>query len=200
MINISAMISTNHLVQAVIIGAVLAYLTATLIINAKINAIKTTVNGWSTTLQCGRPGSGVLLRAASAKFLPAVNIAEEAVYYTTTVDSEKKTLNGRHNYLLHFPAGELPPNDAFWSLTMTDVVGYMVNNPIDRYALGDRSGLVQNSDGSTDIYIQGAAPAGHEANWLPSPAGKFKLWLRVYLPGQAVLDGKYQVPPVRKVG
>lgn len=194
------MISTNHLVQAVIIGAVLAYLTATLIINAKINAIKTTVNGWSTTLQCGRPGSGVLLRAASAKFLPAVNIAEEAVYYTTTVDSEKKTLNGRHNYLLHFPAGELPPNDAFWSLTMTDVVGYMVNNPIDRYALGDRSGLVQNSDGSTDIYIQGAAPAGHEANWLPSPAGKFKLWLRVYLPGQAVLDGKYQVPPVRKVG
>ena len=72
-------------------------------------------------------------------------------------------------------------------------------NPLNRYSVSDRSGLVQNPDGSVDITIQNAAPAGHESNWLPAPSGKFILWLRVYIPGQAILDGKYQVPPVLEV-
>jgi hypothetical protein len=199
MANILAMLSASHVVQAIIIGGVLAFLTATLIINARIKSIQTTVNGWSTTLKCAQPGSGILLRAASAKVLPAVNVAQEAVYWTTTLDSAGKTLNGRHDYLLHFPAGELPPNDAFWSLTITDVVGYMVSNPIDRHSVGDRSGLVPNADGSIDIYIRSTAPAGHEPNWLPAPAGKFKLMLRAYLPGSAILNGEYHLPPVVKV-
>ena len=108
-------------------------------------------------------------------------------------------LNGQREYVLHFPAGQLPPNEAFWSLTMTDVVGYMVRNPIDRYSVGSRSGLMPNADGSIDIYIQRTAPAGHESNWLPAPAGNFKLMLRAYLPGRAILDGEYHVPPVKKV-
>ena len=62
-----------------------------------------------------------------------------------------------------------------------------------------RSGLAQNPDGSVDIYIQNAAPAGHESNWLPAPAGKFILWLRVYIPGEAILHGEYTVPPVVEV-
>jgi hypothetical protein len=199
MANILAMLSTAHIVQAIIIGGVLAFLTAIIIMNAVIKTMTTTVNGWSTTLKCGRPGNGILLRAASAKFLPVVNVVEEAAYWTTTVDSTRKTLNGRHAYLLHFPAGELPPNDAFWSLTITDVVGYMVSNPIDRHSLGDRSGLAPNADGSIDIYLQRTVPTGHEPNWLPAPAGNFKLMLRAYLPGRAVLDGEYHVPPVIKV-
>jgi len=199
MANILAMLSAAHIVQAIIIGAVLAFLTAIIIMNAVIKTMTTTVNGWSTTLKCGQPGNGILLRAASAKFLPAVNVVEEAAYWTTTIDSTGKTLNGRHDYLLHFPAGELPPNDAFWSLTITDVVGYMVNNPIDRHSLGDRSGLVPNADGSIDIYLHSTAPTGHEPNWLPAPAGNFKLMLRAYLPGSAILNGEYHVPPVNKV-
>ena len=147
----------------------------------------------------GQPGNGILLRAACARILPAVNVGQEAAYWTTTVDSAGRTLNGQHEYVLHFPAGQLPPNDAFWSLTMTDVVGYMVRNPIDRYSVGSRSGLVPNADGSIDIYMQRTAPAGHESNWLPAPAGNFKLMLRAYLPGRAVLDGEYHVPPVMKV-
>lgn len=193
------MLSSAHVVQAIIIGGVLAFLTAIIIINIKINAIKTTVNGWSTSLKCGRPGNGMLTRAASSKFPPAVNVAEEAMYWTTTVDSTKKTLNGRHNYVLHFPAGQLPPNDAFWSLTITDVTGHMVSNPIDRHSVGDHSGLAPNPDGSIDIHIQRAVPAMHEPNWLPAPAGNFKLMLRLYLPGRAVLEGQYQVPLVVKV-
>jgi hypothetical protein len=199
MANILAMLSGFHVVQAIIIGGVLAFLTANIIMNAVVKAMTTTVNGWSTTSKCGQPGNGILLRAACAKILPAVNVAQEAAYWTTTVDSTGRALSGRHNYVLHFPAGQLPPNDAFWSLTMTDVVGYMVSNPIDRYSVGDRSGLVPNADGSIDIYIQSTAPAGHESNWLPAPAGNFKLMLRAYLPGRAILDGEYHVPPVIKV-
>ena len=97
---------------------------------------------------------------------------------------------------MHFAAEQLPPNDAFWSLTMADDHQRFVPNPINRYIVNDRSGLVPNTDGSVDIYIQNAAPAGHESNWLPAPSGKFILWLRVYIPGEAILQGKYAVPPV----
>jgi len=77
---------------------------------------------------------------------------------------------------------------------------HFVANPIDRYSVGDRSGLAQNADGSVDIYLQNAAPAGHQANWLPAPAGRFNLWLRVYMPGAAILRGEYAVPPVVEAG
>jgi hypothetical protein len=75
----------------------------------------------------------------------------------------------------------------------------MVDNPIDRYSVGDRSDLVRGADGSIDVYIQNAAPAGHESNWLPAPTGTFVLMLRAYQPGAAVLSGEYRVPPVVEV-
>jgi hypothetical protein len=190
---------TTGVVQGIIVGAVLAFITATLILNAVARAMQTTVDGWTTTLKCGQPGNGMLQRAACAKVLAAVNVAQEAVYWTTTVDGAGKTLSGQHDYVLHFPAGQLPPTEAFWSLTLTDVVGYMVKNPADRYGVSDRSGLVPNADGSTDIYIQSAPPAGRESNWLPASAGNFKLWLRAYLPGAPILEGQYRVPPVVRV-
>jgi hypothetical protein len=191
--------NSSGLVQAFFIGAALVYITTTLILDDQVEAIQTTTNGWKTIRQCNLPGNGILLRAACAKVLPMANVAQEAVYWTTTVDSTGRALSGRHNYVLHFPAGQLPPNNAFWSLTMTDLRNYMVNNPINRSSLGGGSGLVPNADGSIDIYIQNAAPAEHESNWLPAPSGGFKLWLRVYLPGAAILDGKYNLPPVVEV-
>jgi hypothetical protein len=131
--------------------------------------------------------------------LPATNVAEESVYWLTAKDSTGQKLNGQHDYLMHFPAGGLPPAEAFWSLTMTDAKKALVANPTNRYSVGDRSGLVPNADGSTDIYIQNTAPAGHESNWLPAPTGAFILWLRAYQPGKTVLDGTYQVPPIMEV-
>jgi hypothetical protein len=186
-------------VPGVLVGAVLAVVTALLLITAQFNAMQTTVNGWSITMTCGKASNGILVRAACAQHLPAVNLPEEAVYWTTTVDGAGQTLTGAHDYLLHFPPGGLPPNNAFWSLTMTIAPGNLVANPINRYSLGDRSGLVPGADGSIDIYIQHAAPAGHEANWLPSPSGDFMLWLRAYQPGAAILSGAYRVPPVVEV-
>jgi hypothetical protein len=197
--NILAALSASHVVQGIIVGGVLAFLTASIIMNAVMRAARTTVNGWSTTMKCGQPGNGILLRAACARYLPAVNVAQEAAYWTTTVDGEGRTLNGRHDYVLHFQEGQFPPNDAFWSLTMNDVVGYMIRNPVNRSSVGSQTGLVPNPDGSIDFYFQIRAPAGHEANWLPAPAGNFKLMLRAYLPCAAILKGEYRVPPVIKV-
>jgi hypothetical protein len=199
MANLIAMLSTYHVVQGIIIGAVLAYISANLIMNAVLKSVTTTVNGWNITLKCGQPGNGILLRAACAKTLPGINLAQEAAYWTTTTDHTGKKLNGHHDYILHFPAGQLPPNDAFWSLSITDVAGFMVSNPIDRHSVGDHSGLAPNADGSNDIYIQTTAPAGHELNWLPAPSGNFKLMLRAYMPGAAILDGRYTLPSVHRV-
>src|SRR5581483_4251815 len=158
MTHILTWLAGSHIIQGIIVGGVLAFLTANLTMNAVVKAMTTTVNGWSTTTRCGQPGNGILLRAACARTLPAVNVVQEAAYWTTTVDSAGRRLSGQHAYVLHFPAGHLPPNEAFWSLTMTDVVGYMVRNPIDRASVGSRSGLVPNADGSLDIYLQRTAP------------------------------------------
>ena len=199
MTNFLTTLSVSHVAQAIIVGTVLAFLTAQVLMNAAMKAVTTTVNGWSATTKAGQPGNGLMLRAACARTLPAVNVAQEAMYWTTTRDGAGRRLNGQREYILTFPAGQLPPNEAFWSLTLTDVAGYMVKNSINRSSVGSRSGLAPNADGSIDIYLQRTAPAGHESNWLPTPAGALKLMLRAYLPGRAILDGEYQVPPVKRV-
>jgi hypothetical protein len=184
------------IILGIIAGGVLALIATNLLLYADGKSVYTTVNGWSTTMQAGKPGNSVLLKAVMAIELPAANVAEESVYWITAKDSTGQKLNGQHDYVIHFLSGRLPPGEAFWSLTMTDAKKVLVANPTNRYSVGDRSGLVKNADGSTDIYIQNTAPAGHETNWLPAPTGNFILWLRVYQPGKIVLDGKYQVPPV----
>jgi hypothetical protein len=185
----------TDVLQGILIGGGLAFVTAQ--IYARIKATK--VNGWITMFGCGVPGNGMLLRAAHAQIFPGpVNVPQEAMYWTTCVDGTGHTLSGRWDYIMHFPPGGLPPNKAFWSLTMADAHQRFVPNPVNRYSVSDRSGLTQNADGSVDIYMQKAAPAGHESNWLPAPAGNFIVWLRVYVPGQAILDGEYEVPPIIK--
>ncbi|SEC09441.1 Protein of unknown function [Paramicrobacterium humi] len=191
-----AWIAHSGIVQGIIIGAALAFLTAILILNTVIRSMTTTVNGWSAIRDCGMPGNGILTRAACAKALPMVNVFEEAAYWTAARDSSRRPLTGRNAYVLHFPAGGLPPNHAFWSLTATDPVGYAPSSPTRPTSVSGRSSLAVNRDGSLDLYLQAAAPRGRERNWLPTPAGRFKLMLRAYLPGAAILDGTYRVPEV----
>jgi hypothetical protein len=180
-------------IQGILIGAGLAFITIFIFPKAYV----TKVNGWTTMVGCGEPGNGILLRGACAiTFMGPINVPQEALYWTTKVDGAGQKLSGAHNYSMHFAAGQLPPNQAFWSLTMGDAKNHFVANPLNRYSVSDRSGLAQNPDGSVDIYIQNAAPAGHASNWLPAPSGNFILWLRVYLPGQTVLNGRYKLPPV----
>lgn len=183
----------SDVVQGIIVGGVLAFFAFKIIAHRYV----TTVNGWTTMPACGEPGNGILVRGACASLFPGpINAPQEAMYWTTKVDQTGQTLSGQHQYIMHFPKGQLPPNHAFWSLTMGTAKNHFVDNPINRYSVSDRTGLVPNADGSVDVYIQNVAPAGHESNWLPAPAGAFILWLRVYLPDASVIAGQYQVPPV----
>jgi hypothetical protein len=194
-IDLSSRTVRSDVVQGILIGIGLALATAQ--VYARTKATK--VNGWITMYGLGVRGNSMFLRAAHTQlFLGPVNSQEEAMYWWTNTDGAGHTLNGQSNYVMHFPPGGLPPNDAFWSITMGDAKNRFVPNPISRYAMNDRTGLRPNADGSVDVYVQNTVPAGQESNWLPAPTGNFILWLRVYMPGQAILDGKYTVPPVVK--
>ena len=156
-------------------------------------------NGWRfARTGLGRYGTNYDIRAAVSMIGLGALPPEEAVYPTTKVDGTGNLLNGKHRYILHFPANHIPPVQAFWSLTMYEDDGFLVNNPINRYAIGDRDNLNFNEDGSLDILIQHAAPSSTD-NWLPAPEGDFHLTLRLYLPGNEAIDGRWQIPSVERV-
>jgi hypothetical protein len=187
----------SDVVQGILIGAGLALVTAQ--VYGRLRGTRT--NGWLTMRGCGLPGNGMFLRAAQAwVFTGPIASPQEAMYWWANSDGDGRRLSGEHRYVMHFPHGGLPPNAGFWSLTMGDAGNRYVPNALQRYHVGDRSGLVPNDDGSVDVFLQTTAPAGREANWLPAPEGGFILWFRVYVPGPAVLDGTYTVPPVARTG
>jgi hypothetical protein len=129
------------------------------------------------------------------------NDSYEAHYPQIFEDHQGQQLDGASNYVVHFD--ELPPADAFWSITMYDMPKFrLIDNPINRYAIGDRTpGLKYNQDGSLDIYIQHDSPGPEkESNWLPAPEGDFRPILRMYQPRPEALDGTYVLSPIKRVG
>jgi hypothetical protein len=152
--------------------------------------------GWTGGgLKAGRYGTDYNTRAAVARIGLGALPQEDAVYMLCHQDAEGHPLDGANKYRLHFDQGKTPPVRAFWSVTMYTDDGYFVANPIHRFAIGDRDPLVANPDGSLDLVIQREAPgADRAANWLPAPAGKFNLALRLYWPEEAVLRGVWTPP------
>lgn len=141
-----------------------------------------------------------ITRAVAARLGLWGNHGYEADYDILWTDEHGDVLTGAHRYELVLPSA--PPVGAFWSITMYDSPDYhLVANPIDRYALGDRShGLVTAPDGTITIHLQVASPgADNEANWLPAPPGVFRPVLRCYLPEPEILSGAYRLPAVKKV-
>jgi hypothetical protein len=186
----------NDIIQGILLGFGLGFVMLPII--GKIYGKR--INGWITIFGFGKPGKSFLFRAACAQIFPGpINLPQEAMYWRTNSDGAGHTLKGNRNYIIHFPKGQLPPNNAFWSLTMGDAQNHFVPNPINRYSVSNHSGLMPNADGSVDIYIQNTAPKDHKSNWLPAPIDNFILWLRVYEPGASILNGTYQVPPVMEV-
>lgn len=126
----------------------------------------------------------------------------EARYFPLTNDSTGAALSGANNYSLTFPAGQLPPVKAFWSVTMYKLPQILlVDNPINRYLINSPMlpDLVRNPDGGITLYLQHTSPGPEkEANWLPTPAGDFQMILRTYWPEQAVTDGAWTPPKVVK--
>ena len=139
-------------------------------------------NGY-LVLPTGSYGTDYDLRAMVTQIGLGALKPEEAMYPLAQVDKNLQKLTGSKDYVLHIPAGELPPVGAFWSLTLYDSDGFLVPNPIDRFVINDRTDLAKNADGSIDIYIQDTEPtnAKQAQNWLPSPDGaNFRLIWRLY--------------------
>ncbi|MEO8447480.1 MAG: DUF1214 domain-containing protein [bacterium] len=152
----------------------------------------------------GRAGAHneFLLRAAIQCLGGIVaNDVQESVYLNARKDSEENNFTGKNNYVLHFPPGQLPKVNAFWSLTMYGLDYCLVDNPINRYSLGDRSpGLKKDPDGGLTIYIQNSSPGkDKESNWLPSPAEEYYVVLRCYLPDEEIYEQRWFPPAVQKV-
>jgi len=155
-------------------------------------------NGWSmNTDTMGVYGNAYLKRAVVAMVGLGANQVEDAIYPLQVSTADGSPADGAHSYTLTFAADALPPVDAFWSVTMYDVEGFQVANPIDRFAIGSKDDLRYEADGSLTLLVQRDDPGGADsANWLPAPDGPFSLCMRLYAPRPEALDGRWNPPPL----
>jgi hypothetical protein len=161
------------------------------------------IDGWSyPASRLGNFGEDYAFRAAVAVSGLAALPPVEAMYMRAEGDLPRALFDGGRDWVLHFPAGQDLPVHSFWSLSLYEATDdgqfFFTDNPLNRYAIGDRTqGLTRNLDGSLDIWIGHASPGPErEANWLPAPAGPFALFMRAYLPKAELLDGGYRLPKV----
>lgn len=173
---------------------------ALLLMKAQQEAPQEAVNGWKIKTDLGVYGNSYRKRAVIAMIGIGANQPEDAIYPINIADADGAVPEGGKKYSLHFSKSEIPPVNAFWSITMYDSEGYQVPNSINRYAIGDRDHLKYNEDGSLDIYIQPDSPGKEkESNWLPAPReGRLGITMRLYAPKPAVLNRTWQAPPLCK--
>ncbi len=173
-------------------------------IKARRDAIGKEVNGWRVGAAFGDRSfyhGDWTLRAAAALAGVFGNDAVEALYPMVVSDSKGDKLDGsKHRYTLTFPAGQYPPVNAFWSVTMYDgKTQLLIENPINRYLINSPMllGMKKNKDGSLTIYVQKDSPGkDKESNWLPAPNGPIYMVMRLYWPKQAALDGDWKPAPI----
>jgi hypothetical protein len=129
------------------------------------------------------------------------NSKEEAMYPVYTLDSSGKALNGARKYTLRFAPGQLPPVRAFWSLTMYELpASLLVANPLNRYLINSPMlpQLKKDKDGGLTLHIQKDSPGKSlEPNWLPAPGGPFFMVLRLYVPADEAISGKWSAPALK---
>jgi hypothetical protein len=166
----------------------------------KLPTLARVVNGWSmNTDTMGVYGNYYLKRAIIAQVGLGANLPEDAIYPINLGDENGKPLEGTNKYTLHFDKGELPPANAFWSVTLYDPDGFQVANTLNRFAVSSWMPFKYNPDGSLDLYFQNGSPGkDREANWLPAPKGEFNLTMRIYAPKSEALTGKWNPPPVKR--
>ena len=144
-----------------------------------------------------------LYRALAAVLIIYGNSKEEALYPVYTVDQSGQKLDAMQNrYTLRFPRGQLPPVNAFWSLTMYALPsGLLVANPLNRYLINSPMlpDLKRDTDGGLTLYIQHDSPGeDRESNWLPAPNGPFLMFMRLFWPKPEAVDGKWRQPPLSR--
>lgn len=159
-------------------------------VEAAVAGLGVAMNGWRVSAINGSVegyGGNWLQRAAVAKAGIYANDSAEAAYPFTRDDVNGNAVDcSKGNYTITFPAGQLPPVNAFWSVTMYDGhTQLLIENPINRYLINAPMlpNLKRNADGSITLYIQHASPgADRESNWLPAPNGTAYLVMRLYWP------------------
>jgi hypothetical protein len=166
-----------------------------------LNQARQTSGWYLPAPNIGRYGTDYLFRAQVAVFGLGANTPNEAIYPTGVTDGAGALYDGAHRYRLTFPPGQEPPAKYFWSVTMYDTAGYLVDNPIGRYSVGpSHPPLIKQPDGSIVIAIQHDAPVDADVNWLPAPTGSFRLNLRLYGPSVAARTGTWRPPGVVPIG
>lgn len=166
----------------------------------RLSSIAPLVNGWSSIADMGVWGNSYLKRAMIARMGLGANPQEESIYPNLQRDNTNRALHGSSRYVLRFEADELPPVDAFWSITVYDEFGYQVENELNRFALGDRDELDFNADGSLEILLSHHAPeTSSEQNWLPVPETAFAVTMRLYLPKEEALLATWRPPVARRL-
>lgn len=168
---------------------------------ARLPSLAAVVNGWQMNRETmGVYGDSYLKRAIISMVGLGANQAVDAIYPLAVHDAGGRPFDGANDYVLHFDRDQLPPVEAFWSITMYDAEGFQAANEISRFAIGDRDALHFNADGSLDIYLQHTNPGpGKVANWLPAPLGPLGITMRLYAPKSPALDGRWNPPAIRKV-
>jgi hypothetical protein len=167
----------------------------------KIPTLARVANYWSlNTDTMGVYGNYYLKRAIVTQVGLGANLPGDAIYPLNLADSEGKPLDGANDYTILFDKGQMPPAQAFWSITLYDPAGFQVANSLNRFAVSSWMPFKYNPDGSLDLYFQNESPgADKEANWLPAPKEPYNLTMRLYAPKSDALTGKWNPPPVMKV-
>lgn len=173
----------------------------------QIDAKRASLGGKTDTLFGNRDflKNDYVARATGTQVGIGANSREEAMYPILDKDASGQPLDGsKGRYTLHFAKGELPPVDAFWSVTMYGLPQQLlVKNPINRYLINSPMlpELNKDADGGLTIYIQNESPGkDKQANWLPAPEGPFVMFMRYYRPKPELLENRWQTPPVEKAG
>jgi len=157
-------------------------------------------DNWTSIINGAAWGTDYYTRTAVARSNIFVNKPNETRYFYQDLDSRGERLSGADAYTVTFPAGQLPPVEGFWSLTLYNEHHFFVPNDLKRYSLGTKNkGLKYGPDGSLTLYVQAKHPGpDKEANWLPAPSGEFSLYIRAYWPKAEIAEGKWTPPAVRK--
>ena len=134
-----------------------------------------------------------------AAFAMPKKTGESLVYLFTFRDSRGERLSGERSYTVRVPANV--PAKQYWSMIVYDVdtAAFIREAPVitlDSY----NQAMQRNADGSVDIYFGPKAPAGKEANWIFTAAGKaFFPAMRFYDPDKPLFDKTWKLPDIERV-